>query len=396
VADRGVDVLIVGAGGAGSGCAEGLREGGFDGSVLLVGRDVDPPYERPFCSKEYLRGDMSREETYLGVPDDVELLMRTSVTGLDTSARTAKLSSGEEVAFGQALLAPGANVRRLRVDGCELGGIHYLRVLGNSDAIRADAEEAERVVLVGGSFIACEVAASLTLKGKQCTLVMPEESPMSIAFGRTAGEFFGGVLRSHGVEWIGGESLERFEGDGDRVQRVVTGSGRVLDADMVVMGIGAAPDLTLARSAGLELGEMGGIACSATLETSAAGVFAAGDVCEYDSAIHGRPMRIEHWEVARSQGQAVAAAIRGEAGPYDEVPYFWSDLADWCTLESVGPADPAGREVVRGSLDDGEFTIFFLDGDRVSGAMTVGRGDDLEEARRLLVEGTPVSDADLS
>jgi 3-phenylpropionate/trans-cinnamate dioxygenase ferredoxin reductase subunit len=393
VADRGVDVLIVGAGGAGSACAEGLREGGFDGSVLLVGRDVDPPYERPFCSKEYLRGDLTREETYLGLPDELELLTRTSVTGLDTAARTAKLSSGEEVAFGQVLLAPGANVRRLRVDGCDLGGIHYLRVLGNSDSIRADAQDAERVVLVGGSFIACEVAASLTSKmGKRCTLLMPEELPMSIAFGRTAGEFFGGVLREHGVEWIGGESLERFEGDGDRVQRVVTGSGRVLEADMVVMGTGAMPDLTLARSAGLKLGETGGIACSATLETSAAGVFAAGDACEYDSAIHGRRLRIEHWEVARSQGQAVAAAMRGEARPYDEVPYFWSDLADWCTLESVGPPDPAGREVVRGSVGDGEFTIFYLADDRVSGAMTVGRGDDLEEARRLLVEATSVGD----
>jgi 3-phenylpropionate/trans-cinnamate dioxygenase ferredoxin reductase component len=190
--------------------------------------------------------------------------------------------------------------------------------------------------------------------------------------------------------------VDRFEGDGDRVRRVVTASGRVLECDMVVMGTGVKPELALARSAGLELGEAGGIACSATLETSAAGVFAAGDACEYDSAIHGRRLRIEHWEVARSQGQAVAAAIRGEGRPYDEVPYFWSDLADWCTLESVGPPDPAGREVVRGSIEDGEFTIFFLADDRVTGAMTVGRGDDLGEAGRLLVEGTAVSDADLS
>jgi 3-phenylpropionate/trans-cinnamate dioxygenase ferredoxin reductase component len=282
VADRRVDVLIAGAGGAGSACAEGLREGGFDGSILLVGRDVDPPYDRPYCSKDYLRGDVTREETYLALPDDLELLTRVSVTGLDTDARVAKLSSGEEVEYGQALLAPGANVHRLRMDGCQLEGIHYLRVLGNSDAIRSEAERAERVVLVGGSFIACEVAASLTVKGKQCTLVMPEESPLSLALGRTAGEFFGRVLRSHGVEWFGGEPLERFEGEGDRVRRVVTGSGRELECDMVVMGTGAVPDVTLARSAGLALGDSGGIACSSTLETSAARVFAAGDACEYD------------------------------------------------------------------------------------------------------------------
>ncbi len=389
------DVLIVGAGAAGSACAEALTEAGFDGSVVVVGRDVDPPYDRPMCSKEYLRGEVSREQTYLDVPGACDLRIRTSVMKLDPAARTAKLSAGGEISFGQAVLATGANVRRLRVDGADLEGIHYLRALGNADAIRAGAQDAERVVLVGGSYIACEVAASLTVQGKRCTLVMPEEGPLALGFGATAAEFFAGVLRDHGVEWVAGESLGRFEGQGGRVSRVVTESGRVLDADMVVMGTGAAPDVMLARAAGLELGETGGVACSATLETSAEGIWAAGDACEYDSVVHRRRVRIEHWEVARAQGAAVAGYLQGEREPYDEVPYFWSDLADWCTLEYVGPAAQWDQEVVRGSPESGEFTIYYLAGGRVGGALTVGRSEDLNRARELMRSGEPVPPDDL-
>jgi 3-phenylpropionate/trans-cinnamate dioxygenase ferredoxin reductase component len=386
VADAGV--LIVGAGAAGAACASALRDGGYDGTVVLAGRDVDPPYERPFCSKEYLRGDMGREATYLDLPEGVDLRIRTSVMKLDVSGRLAKLPS-EELSFEHAVLATGANVRRLRVEGAELEGIHYLRALGNADAIRADASEASNVVLVGGSYIACEVAASLTSQGRKCTLVMQEEGPLSLGFGRTASEFFAGVLRSHGIEWVAGDALGRFEGDG-RVSRVVTSSGRSLDADMVVMGTGAVPDVMLARSAGLSLGETGGIACSSILETSAPGVWAAGDACEYDSVVHGRRLRIEHWEVACAQGAAVAAAILGSREPFAEIPYFWSDLADWCTLEYVGPASSWDEEVVRGSVADGEFTIFYREGGRVVAALTVGRSDDLERARELMASGEVV------
>ena len=153
---------------------------------------------------------------------------------------------------------------------------------------------------------------------------------------------------------------------------------------MVVLGTGAVPDVMLARSSGLELGETGGVRCSQTLATSAPGVWCAGDPCEYDSVVHGRRLRIEHFEVAAAQGRYAAAAMLGETAPYDEVPYFWSDLADWCTLESVGPAERWDREVVRGSLDDGEFTIFYLDAGRLAAALTVGRSDDLEHAKRLI------------
>lgn len=176
---RSVDYLLIGGGLASANCARWLRESGADGQILLVGRELDAPYNRPDCSKGYLRGAETREEPLFRPNDwwgeqDIELLTRTSVMGLDLEARTAKLSTKEEVEFGTALIATGANVRRLNVEGSELEQIHYLRTLGNADAIREGVQDAQDVVLVGGSFIGCEVAATLTKMGKSCTIVMQE------------------------------------------------------------------------------------------------------------------------------------------------------------------------------------------------------------------------------
>jgi 3-phenylpropionate/trans-cinnamate dioxygenase ferredoxin reductase component len=397
MADRSVDILIVGGGLAGASCAEGLREAGFDGSVLLVGREPHPPYERPPCSKDLLRGETQPDDAHLHPDDwyaehDIELQVRTSVMKLDPATKTAELAHKQTVHFDRALLATGANINRLRVEGGDHDGIHYLRTLGTSVSLRQDAEDAERVVLVGGSFIACEVAASLTVLGKQCTLVMLEDAPMSTHFGTDAGRSFQGLLGSHGIEFVTGDGVARFEGE-QRVERVVTESGRTLDADLVVIGAGAHPDVMLARAAGLELGETGGVKCTSTLETSAPGIWCAGDPCEYDSVVHGRRLRVEHFEHAAAQGRYAAAAMTGDPRPYDEVPYFWSDLADWATLESVGPAASWDREVVRGSYESGEFTVFYLDGGRVAGALTVGRSDDLEEAKRLMASKEPLAES---
>jgi 3-phenylpropionate/trans-cinnamate dioxygenase ferredoxin reductase subunit len=389
MADRDVDVLIVGGGLAGASCAEGLREAGFEGSVLLAGREPHPPYQRPPCSKDLLRGESEPDDAHLH-PDGwyeehgIELLTRTMVMKLDPAAKTAEVAHQGTVGFDRALLATGANIRRLRVEGGDHEGIHYLRTLGTSVSLREDAADAEKVVLVGGSYIACEVAASLTAIGKRCTLVMLEDGPLSTGFGTAASGFFTELLGSHGIEFVTGDGVARFEGE-HRVERVVTESGKTLDADLVVIGAGAIPDVHLARSAGLELGESGGVKCSRTLETSAPGIWCAGDPCEYDSVVHGRRLRVEHFEVAAAQGHYVARAMTGDPGPYDEIPYFWSDLADWATLEYVGPARRWDREEVRGSFDSGEFSVFYLDGDQVVAALTVGRSDDLEEAKRLMV-----------
>jgi Pyridine nucleotide-disulphide oxidoreductase/Reductase C-terminal len=228
------------------------------------------------------------------------------------------------------------------------------------------------------------------MMGRACTMVMLEDAPLTTHFGPTVAAWVGDQLRSRGVELVCGDPLAGFEGEG-RVARAVTESGRAVEAQMAVMGTGAMPDVMLARSAGLDLGETGGIACSATLATSAERVWAAGDACEYDSVVHGRRLRVEHWEVARAQGAAVAHAILGDERAYDEIPYFWSDLAEWCTLEYVGPADTWDREEIRGSVHDGAFSIFYLEAERLVAALTVGRSEDLDRARELMAVDRPVA-----
>jgi 3-phenylpropionate/trans-cinnamate dioxygenase ferredoxin reductase component len=390
---RRVEYLLIGGFASGY-CAAELRKRGAEGEIMLVGREPEPPYERPPLSKEYVRGDAEREDAYVQPvswyeENRVELRTATNVMSLDTEARTVKLQGGEEVEFAKALIATGANVNILRVDGSNLDGIHYLRTFGNSDNIRNDAEKADRVVLVGGSYIGCEVAASLKSKGTECAIVMMEEVALSRTFGDEVGRWFHELLESKGIELHGGETLAAFEGD-DHAAGVVTESGKKVEGDMVVVGAGVKPDVMLAQRAGLEVED--GIVCDETLQTSVEGIYAAGDVCSYQSVVHGRRLRIEHWDVAMQQGQHAARSMLGEGKPYEVVPYFFSDLADWASLEYVGPATDWDEVVWRGDRDAGEFAVFYLKDGKVAGALTVERSEDLAHARTLLAEGVDVAD----
>ncbi len=397
MSDRHVDHALIGGGLAAANCARWLRESGADGSIVLVGREQDLPYNRPPCSKGYLQGKESKDDVLFRPPEwyeqqGIEALTRVSAMKLDPVERTVTLSNRERLSFDQALIATGANVRRLNVPGSELDGIHYLRALGNSDTIRSDAA-GKRVVLIGGSYIASEVAASLTELGSYCTLVMLEPVVLGRGFGQRAGRFFQQRLEEHGILAYGGDELDRFEGTGGRITRVITKAGLEIEADAVVMGTGAVPDVMLARAAGLELGESGGVAVDDRLRTSVPGIYAAGDVAEYESVVHGgRRLRIEHWDVALNQGKTAALSMLGSDRAHDVVPYFFSDLSDWASLEYVGPALQWDEEVVRGSIEDGEFSVFYLHEGRVAGALSVGRSDDLEHARRLLCSGAAVQE----
>jgi 3-phenylpropionate/trans-cinnamate dioxygenase ferredoxin reductase subunit len=394
MADRRVDHLLIGGGIASATCAQALREEGASGSILLVGRELDPPYHRPPITKGYLRGDESKEDTLIALPEDVEVLTRASVLELDPAARTAKLSTKETVEYGTALLATGAMVRRLQVDGTQLDGIHYLRAPGNADALRRGAEGAERVVCVGGSYIGCEVAATLTSLGKQCAVLLLEEEPMERGFGLQAGAYVRRLLEEHGVEVIAGVEVERFEGDGDgeRVARVVLAGGRTLPADVVVCGVGALPDVMLGRKSGLEIGPQGGVRCDAQLQVLGCdALYAAGDMCEYDSVVHRRVVRIEHEEVAVAHGRTVARNMLGAGAPHAEVPYFWTDLADWSTLEYVGPAEAWDEEIVEGDLGSGAFAVWYLRDGRVAAMLRANGHGDLDRATQLIASGEAVS-----
>jgi len=397
VSDPSVDILLIGGGIACASAAAELREQGFGGSVLIVTREMDAPYHRPPLTKGYLQGREDRPATLIHPEEwyaehDVEVRTRTAVMDLDTEARTAKLGR-EPLRFGQALLATGAGIRRLQVDGGMRDGIHYIRALGNADKLRNELADSERVVIVGGSYIATEVAASMVLLGKQVTLVMQEAHPLERHFGPVAGRFAHDLLTSHGVEILAQADVVQFDGEGDddaRVTAVVTADGRRAEADLVVVGVGANPDVMLARKAKLELGESGGVMCDRTLRTSAEGIFAAGDMCEYDSVVHGRRLRIEHEEVAAAQGRHAARAMLGSDEPYTEIPYFWSDLADWATFEYVGAAAAWDEEIVRGDPAEAEFAIFYASEGSIVAALAVGRSDDLDVARGLIASGGSV------
>ena len=397
MADRDVDFVLIGGGLAAANCARWLRRSGAEGSILLVGREPDLPYDRPPLSKGYLKGTDARDDALFQTADwyaeqQIEVLTRTSAMKLDLAERTVRLSNKEEVRFGQALVATGANVRRLNVPGSELDGIHYLRALGNSDTIRDDAA-GKRVVLIGGSYIASEVAASLTELGSSCSLVMLEERALIRSFGGEAATYFHDLIAGHGVTLHGEDELDRFEGADGRVTTVVTKSGREIPADAVIIGAGVNPDVMLARSAGMDLGDTGGIRVNSHLESNTPGVFAAGDVAEYESVVHGgRRIRVEHWDVAFNHGKTAALNMLGKDVDHDVVPYFFSDLSDWAAIEYVGPAYDWDREVIRGSVDDGAFSVFYLHDGRVAGALSVGRAEDLQHARRFIAAGTEIGD----
>jgi 3-phenylpropionate/trans-cinnamate dioxygenase ferredoxin reductase subunit len=217
---------------------------------------------------------------------------------------------------------------------------------------------------------------------------MLEPVILSRSFGEQAGRFFQRRMEERGVAVHGGEELERFEGSDGRVSTVLTRSGRSFPADAVVIGAGAVPDVTLARGAGLALGTSGGVVVDARLETAVPGIYAAGDIAEYESAVHaGRRLRIEHWDVALAQGKTAALNMLGRDQPHDAVPYFFSDISDWTSLEYVGPAHRWDREIVRGSLEEESFSIWYLADGRVAAALSVRRPEDLMHARRLIASG---------
>jgi 3-phenylpropionate/trans-cinnamate dioxygenase ferredoxin reductase subunit len=407
VADRSVRYLLIGGGIAAANCARHLREQGAEGEVLILGRELDPPYNRPPLTKTYMRGEEKRDDIVFRPDDwyaeqDIELMTRTSVMKLNAGERFVTLSNKQEIGFEKALLATGSNVRILHVDGAALDGIHYLRTIRNADAIRGELEGAERVVLVGGSYIGTELAASLTKLGKRCELIMLESVTHERVYGPEVGRYFHDLLVEHGVQIHDSQELERSEGEG-RVERVVTKSGLRVDCDLVVIGAGVHPDIHLAEQAGIETDS--GVLTDRYLESSTPGIFAAGDIAEYDSVVHGRRLRIEHWDVAFNQGHYAALNMLGQQKVYDVVPYFWSDLADWGGMEYVGPAAEWDEIWFRGSLAERKFTAWYVKDGKVVAALTVGRSEDLTVAAQLLAAGIDVRprraliedpDADLS
>jgi 3-phenylpropionate/trans-cinnamate dioxygenase ferredoxin reductase subunit len=382
------DILLIGGGVASASAAAELRRQGFAGKVTLITRELDAPYHRPPITKQVLRADGADYSVECHSPswweeNQVEVLTRSAVVDIDTAAQTVTLTNKSVLRYDNALVATGAMVRRLNIEGSGLEGIHYLRATMNGHKLRAEAESAKNIVLVGGSFIAVEVAASLSDRGLHCTLVMQEQKCLERTFGPVVAEHVEGMLRSHGVDIVCGVDVEAFTGE-SRVTGVRTADGREIHGDLVVVGAGAIPDTKLAVKAGLEIGVTGGVYCDSQLRTSAANVFAAGDMCEYDSVVHGRSIRVEHEKHAMAQGITAARNMLGAGVDHTEVPYFWSEIADWAKLEYVGPARTWDEEIVTGSVEDNDFTVWYLEKGKLVAALTSGRADDLDVARSFI------------
>jgi 3-phenylpropionate/trans-cinnamate dioxygenase ferredoxin reductase subunit len=365
--------VIVGAGLAGAKAAETLRSEGFDGRVVLVGAERERPYERPPLSKDYLRGESPREKAYVHpesfyADNDIELRTSSPVSAIDTSAREVVLSGGEPLAYDRLLLATGSEPRRLPVPGRELAGVLYLRDLDDSDAIAERLGHGRgKVVVIGAGWIGAEVGASARQKGLDVTIVEQASLPLEGVLGAELGAVYRDVHADHGVELLTGSRLEAFEGAG-AVERVRLAGGRTIDCDFVVVGVGVAPRAELGRAAGIEIDD--GVAVSETLETSAPGVFAAGDVASAWHPFYGRRIRVEHWANALNQGPAAARSMLGKGEPYARLPYFFSDQYD-VGMEYSGYATRWDEVVFRGDPATREFVAFWVEDGRVVAGMNV-------------------------
>jgi NADPH-dependent 2,4-dienoyl-CoA reductase/sulfur reductase-like enzyme/nitrite reductase/ring-hydroxylating ferredoxin subunit len=369
-------VVIVGGGAAGHAAAEMLRREGYAGPVTVLSEDASEPYDRPNLSKDYLAGNAPEEWIPLRPPEfykeqRIALRLSTRVAAIDARGHTVTLESGEQLPYGALLLATGSTPVHLEVPGAERPHVHVLRSLAHSRAIIAQATKARRAVVVGSSFIGLEVAASLRTRNVEVEVVTRDAKPLERVMGTQVGEFLQALHESKGVRFHFGRSVRKID-----EREIELDDGTRIAADLVVAGIGVRPNLELAKSAGLEVDR--GVRVNEFLETSAPGVWAAGDVARFHDARSGAPARIEHWVVAQRQGQIAAKNMLGAKLPFRFVPFFWSNHYD-VVINYLGHAEQVDRIDVDGDLQKRDATVRYVRGGKTLAIATLGR--DLENLR---------------
>jgi len=368
-------IVVVGAGLAGAAAVEQLRKDGYAGALTVVGEEPDPPYERPQLSKDFLKGDKEfalRHEADWYAEHDVTLVTDVGALGIDLAEGTLSTTRGEPLPFDRLLLATGAAPRRLSIPGAE--SARTLRTIADARAIKEHLRPGQRVVLVGGGWIGLEIAAAAREQGAEATVLEAADLPLVGVLGPELARHLTALHEKHGVEIRTGVTVEAIEQDG-----VVTADGKV-DADLVVMAVGAAPLTALAEAAGLDVD--GGILVDEHLRTSDPRVYAAGDVATAHNTLFGR-LRVEHWDNAIRQGRLAARTMRGQHATYDWAPYFYTDQFEF-SMEYVGHASPDDEVVIRGDLEGNEFIAYWLDGGVMTAGMNVGIWDVNDQLRGMI------------
>ena len=388
-------IVIIGASLAGASAAIALRDQGYQGELTVIGEESQLPYERPPLSKAILIGNtdepdwVADEAAYKD--KDISLLLGTTATRIDRAHKVV-VASRHEHPYDKLLIATGSGSRRLDLPGADLEGLLTLRTLEESLALRERFTDGARIVIVGAGWIGCEAAAAAREHGANVTVIEPRSQPLLQVVGEQIGATFAALHRDHGVDLRLGIGVTGFAGDSAVSSVHIKGHASV-PADIVLIAVGAAPNIALADVAGLELAD-GGIAVDATLRSSDPDIYAAGDIAAHDHPKYPQRVRVEHWANAKDQGTHVARNLLGADEPYVLRPFFFSDQYD-LGCEYRGFADPAkDRLVVRGDLKSREFTAFWLRDKAVAAAMNVNQwdGDTLQE---LVDTGRQVTDKEL-
>lgn len=389
--------VIVGAGLAGARAAETLRKEGYDGQVILFGDEADAPYDRPPLTKNFLRGETSREKLAIQ-PESfyaehrIELRTGTRVTAIDVAGRAVVTGDESRTSFDRLLLATGSRSRPLAVPGADLQGVHMVRKVGDAEALRARLGAGRRLVVIGGGWIGTEVAASARQAGSDVTLLMTGALPLERPLGPVAAAVYRDLHLEHGVELVRIPGIASIEGP-EQARAVVATDGRRFECDAVVVAVGATPRTELGAAAGLLVD--GGLVTDELLETSVPGIFAAGDIAAAWHPVLGTRIRLEHWAAAKFQGPAAARSMLGRGTPYDRLPYFYSDQYD-VSMEYRGHAPSPDRTVVRGDLAARSFVMFWIANDRVVAAMNVNTTGVARAIDALIRSGHPVDDIALA
>src|SRR5258705_9170448 len=389
-------IAIVGASLTGSSAAATLREEGFDGRVLLIGAEPQPPYDRPPLSKNYLRGMTPFEKTLLRPADfyrerNIEMRLGATVVKVDPEKRTLALQDGDRLEFDQLLIATGGRNRRFPIPGLDLPAVYALRTVADADRIRDAMARGGRAVVVGLGFIGAEVAAAMRRSGLEVVAVEPFKTPLYRALGEDIGRVVEGLHRDHGVEMILDDAVTAFEGAG-KVERVVTRQGRRIECSLAVFGLGIEPVTELVAVTFLR-GD-NGIVVDDQCRTNVPGIFAAGDVANHFHPVCGRQMRVEHWQNGVKQGAAAARSMLGRGQAYDEVHWFWSDQFD-ANIQYAGFHAAWDRMVVRGSLAERKFLAFYLAAGRLETVVAINQGRDLRRALPIIKSRMAVDPARL-